>query len=257
MGTTADHKPAWAKTTPPPPTPNRTGVYLVEPWVDLSVENPVDVELTTGFWIGQTEVTRGQWQNIMNTRPWASGVRSNDGDDYPAIFVTWENATEFCEKLTTTERQAGRLPPGWEYALPTEAQWEYACRTGTETHFSFGDDPAQMPEFGWYISVTGPADEFFAHRVAQKQPSPWGLFDMHGNVEEMCRDWYSERLPGGVDPLGPAFGDTHTTRGGHFAVSSEYCRSASRSWAFDTIEAGGAEMQGFRVAIVRSMAPEE
>src|SRR5213075_1862730 len=109
--------------------------------------------------------------------------------------VSWRSAVEFCRLLTEQERKAGRLPPGWEYRLPTEAQWEYACRAGTQTTYSFGDDESRLADFAWYME-----NSHLTHEVGQKLPNAWGLHDMHGNVCEWCSDWYQDLLGGRTDP---------------------------------------------------------
>ena len=108
------------------------------------------------------------------------------GPDLPVESVSWHEAMAFCEKLTQREREAGRLPEGYEYTLPTEAQWEYACRAGTTTRFSFGDSDSDLGDYGWY----GGNSSYTTHPVGEKLANPWGLYDMHGNVQEWCRDWY-------------------------------------------------------------------
>ena len=102
-------------------------------------EHQVPVTLTHGYWLGRYEVTQLEWQTLMHTTPWQGKENVKEGDNYPVTFVSWDEANKFCEKLTETERRAGRLPAGWKYMLPTEAQWEYACRAGTTTRYSFGD----------------------------------------------------------------------------------------------------------------------
>src|SRR5262249_31753837 len=99
-------------------------------------ENQVDVTLKDGFWLGQTEVTQGQWRQLMLTTPWTGERFVKDGDSYPVTYVSYDDAMSFCERLTKQERSAGRLPVDAIYILPTEAQWEYACRAGTSTRFS-------------------------------------------------------------------------------------------------------------------------
>jgi formylglycine-generating enzyme required for sulfatase activity len=167
---------------------------------------PVKVSLTHGYWIGKYEVTQSEWKQLMKTEPWKHDQRAirmgtaKEGADYPATYVNWDDATDFCDELTKRERQAGRLSNEWEYTLPTEAQWEHACRAGTETKFSFGDDASKFGEYAWFINNAMRAGEQYAHRVGEKKPNRWGLHDMYGNVWEWCRDVYTEKLPGGRDP---------------------------------------------------------
>ncbi len=117
-------------------------------------EGPVEVTLTAGFWLGKYGVTQSEWENMMHTTPWRGKKDVLEGDNYPASFISWYDAMKFCERLTRYERGEGRLPAGWRYTLPTEAQWEYACRAGTTTAFSFGDDAALIGDYGWYDGNT-------------------------------------------------------------------------------------------------------
>jgi len=129
---------------------------------------------------------------------------------------------QFCRKLTERERQAGRLPEGYEYTLPTEAQWEFACRAGTT-----GDFAGNLDAMAWYNENSGNT----THPVAQKQANAWGLYDMRGNVWEWCRDWYGS-YPGGsvTDPTGPSSGSFRVDRGGSWGNVAGRCRSALRRW---------------------------
>jgi len=204
----------------------------------LANEESVDVALSRGFWMGKYEVTQAQYRYVMGKRP-----SHFKGDSLPVESVSWIEATEFCQQLTKLERKAGRLPMNWEYRLPTEAQWEYACRAGTTTHYSFGNDRKQLGDYDWY----GHNSDKKTHFVGQKKPNPWGLFDMHGNVQEWCRDWYQDNLPGGADPEVAKESTVRVSRGGFWLSPSSYCRSA-----FRTVFAGPdrARHRGFRVAAV-------
>ena len=160
-------------------------------------DNLVDVTLTDGLWMGKFEVTQRQWMAVMGSRPWEGNSSINVGPDFPAAMMTWGEASSFCEKLTSQERGLGRLPDGWLYILPTDAQWEYACRAGTKTRYSYGDDQTQWDRFGWGVG-TG---DGWPHSVGTKLPNPWNLHDMYGNMGEWCRDWYQRKLPGGINPV--------------------------------------------------------
>ena len=189
-------------------------------------ENQVQVRITKPFRMGRTVITQGQWRAVMGTEPWRyAGLDKNVcGDDFPAVHVSWDDAVLFCETLTGLERETGRLTASQSYRLPTEAEWEYACRAGATTAYSFGDDPEQLAEYGWFGENSGGK----LHPVAQKKPNPWGLFDMHGNVFEWCADWYNATLAGGDDPVGPAAGSCRVYRGGSWYDVASCCRSAYR-----------------------------
>jgi len=190
----------------------------------------VRVFLRNGYWFGRYEVTQSEWKELMNTEPWKRQTYTKEGPDFPATWVNWEDATEFCRALTERERHAGRLPEDWAYTLPTEAQWERACRARTESSFSFGDDPLRLGDYGWFFGNSRIADEKHARRVGQKKPNPWGLYDMHGNVFEWCRDVFAEKLPGGRDPEVTESGSRRVIRGGGCWSDIERCRSGNRYW---------------------------
>jgi formylglycine-generating enzyme required for sulfatase activity len=202
----------------------------------------VAVTLTRPFYLGKTEVTQGQWEQVMGTAPWPAGQADANR---PATNVYWTDVTEFCEKLTQRERGTGKLLANEEYRLPTEAEWEYACRAGTTTKFSFGDDDSKLGDFCWFWGNSGGT----AHAVGTKQANPWGLHDMHGNVWEWCSDWWGEPA-GGANPAGPAGGSGRVSRGGCWGHWEKDCRSAARiyydpSFRFDFL--------GFRVARSQSV----
>ncbi len=193
------------------------------------------VTLTKDFFLGATDVTQGQYESLMNTNP--SDFKSA-GRDAPVEEVSWDDAMAFCQKLTERERIAGRLPEDYVFTLPTEAQWEYACRAGTTG--AYATDPA---ETSWYDRNSGGT----THLVGAKLPNAWGLYDMTGNVYQWCADWYANRYPGGevTDPTGPDSGSVHVLRGGGWYYDRSYCRSAYRD--FDP--GYRANFIGFRVAL--------
>lgn len=143
-----------------------------------------EVRVSRGFWIGKTEVTRGQWYDIMGSRPWVRDSKSMpESSDLPATHVSWEDANEFLEKLTSVL--------GVECRLPTESEWEYACRAGTTTIFGFGDDTAMADGHMWHWGNTIQENEPWPHEVAQKEPNAWDIYDFHGNVWEWCETVYA------------------------------------------------------------------
>jgi len=221
-----------------------------------SPENEVDrldeegpqtaVTISRGFYMGKYEVTQAEYLAVMGNNPsWFNGDQTGhswghlEGEDYgtdlsrPVEQVSWFDATAYCAALTERERAAGRIAPNAVYRLPTEAEWEYACRAWTLTRFSYGDDPgyANLTHYAWYVDNS----DGQTHPVGQKLPNPWGLHDMHGNVWEWCQDGWAERLPGGIalDPQGPAEGSNRVIRGGDWGSWGDWydpwdCRSASR-----------------------------
>ncbi len=214
-------------------------------------ENPVEVTLSYGFWLGQTETTQEQWTAVMGTTPWAGLTYFKEGPNFPAFNISHKDAESYCEKLTETERQAGRLPTGWKYALPTEAQWEYACRAGTKSSYSFGNDESSLGEYAWFGKNADNIGEQYAHAVGMKKTNPWGFCDMHGNVWEWCRDGYAEKLPGGAAPLNYGISGLGALRGGSWRENATASRSANRIDIAPDIRGANS---GFRVATVPSMS---
>ena len=205
------------------------------------------VTLTRGYWLGKYEVTQAQYEAVMGTNP-----SYFKGADLPVEQVSWNDATNFCAKLTASERAAGRLPVDYEYTLPTEAQWEYACRAGTMTALNSGMDLSnaeecpEMDKVGWYYYNS----DSKTHPVGQKQPNAWGLYDMHGNVYEWCLDWYGDYPRSSViDPTGPDTGDLRVQRGGGRSLRASGCRSA---WRSSSISTSRYRIGGFRVALSKS-----
>lgn len=206
---------------------------------------PIRVFLSHGYWLGKFEVRQSEWIEVMRTTPWKSNERAKTGDDFPANCVSWDDAIEFGAELTKRERDSGRLPMDWEYTLPTEAQWERACRAGTETAYCFGEEPTQLGEYAWFEKNAGEKGMQYARPVGQKRANPWGLHDMHGNVWELCRDSWQEKVPGGKDPF-IGQGSLRVFRGGCSASPAAACVSAAR---LPTPPAETDRDPGFRVAL--------
>ncbi|MDO4629655.1 MAG: formylglycine-generating enzyme family protein [Planctomycetia bacterium] len=179
------------------------------------------VTLTKGFWMLETEVTQAMWESVMGNNP-----SEFKGAQNPVECVSWDKCQEFCRKLS--QKLGGSIK------LPTEAQWEYACRAGTTTPFNFGStlngDKANCN--GNYPYGTSTKGTCHGKTVAVKSyaPNAWGLYDMHGNVWEWCQDWYGDYPTNSVtDPTGPNSGSNHVDRGGSWNFIAEHCRSACRN----------------------------
>lgn len=184
------------------------------------------VKITKPFYLSAFEVTQQQYEKVMGVGPWQRFNRSTavpEGPDYPATYTSWKGAVEFCRKLSEQE--------GVEYRLPTEAQWEYACRAGTTTAYSFGDNASKLGQHAWYKKNTWDIGEKYPHRVGQKLPNSWGLYDMHGNVSELSQDYWYKLYDGATveDPSGPLTGTSRAFRGSSYFSLSTQCRSAVRN----------------------------
>lgn len=221
----------------------------------LKDETQHEVALTQGFWLGVHPITQTQWQEVMGNNPsWfcATGggkakVKELDTKRFPVEQVSWDDAAEFCSKLAKYGHPAGMM-----YRLPTEAQWEYACRAATSSAFHFGkslnggeancngNHPYATRKKGVYLERTS--------EVGSYPGNAFGLFDMHGNVWEWCQDWYGEYEGGRVqDPPGPQSGSDRVFRGGGWSAIARNCRSAQRFWY---IPAYRNFDLGFRLALV-------
>jgi formylglycine-generating enzyme required for sulfatase activity len=183
-----------------------------------------EVTISKPFYMGVYEVTQAQYEAVMGTNP-----SDFKGATNPVEMVSWNDAAEFCKKLSEKTRQAVRLP--------TEAEWEYACRAGTQTTYSFGDDPSTLGDYAWWAKNSGETP----HPVGLKKPNAWGLYDMNGNVWEWCADLWGEYPKGPItDPSGPATASgSRVLRGGSWYdlgtpfLASAYFRCAFRlSYAY-------------------------
>ncbi len=212
-------------------------------------ERAFQVTLPRGFWMATTEVTQGQYAAVMGTNPshfTAVGPRG------PVEQVDWFDVMEFCGRLTEIQREEGELKDEAYFTLPTEAQWEYACRAGTTTPFAFGDSlGADQANFNGNFPYGTAAEGVFREsttEVGSFSANGFGIHDMHGNVREWCLDWYGSYPPGARDePTGPMVGTERVVRGGSWFNSARFCRSAERSSQEPTHE---GDLLGFRIVLV-------
>jgi formylglycine-generating enzyme required for sulfatase activity len=187
-------------------------------------ENQHKITITKAFYMQTTEVTQAQWKAVMGTEPWKEKQYVKEGPNYAASFVSWDDSVAFCIKLSEKE--------GKTYRLPTEAEWEYACRAGTQTAWSFGNDEKALGDYAWYAENADEIGETYAHQVGLKKPNAFGLYDMHGNVLEWCNDYYERnyyKQSPEKDPTGPTSGDSYrVSRGGSWFSPTRYTLSAGR-----------------------------
>ena len=177
------------------------------------------VILPNGFWMAKTEVTQSQWAQVMGNNP--SKFKAA-GSNAPVETVSWNDCQAFIARLNATLM---KQMPG--VRLPSEAEWEYACRAGAQTAYYFGDDAAKLGDYAWHSKNSG----LTSHPVAEKRPNAWGLHDMHGNVWEWCADCYGKYPADAVqNPVGPAMGPGRVGRGGGWDDLAEDCRAAYRSY---------------------------
>ena len=245
--------PGWSG-SPPQPAPSKTldnsykltdskvglpcEIWLKEPKIEFVLippgrfqmgskycpdEKPVHtVQITRPFYLSKYEVTQEQWRAVTSNEPWANKDEAKPNPRHAASYVSWEHCHEFLGKLSVA---------GARICLPTEAQWEYACRAGTVDGYCFGDSSGKLAEHAWYAGNARDAHEEYAHPVGQKKPNAWGLYDMHGNVWEWCQDWYEKDYyakSAQEDPEGPTDGKNRVLRGGSSADLSGDCLSSNR-----------------------------
>jgi formylglycine-generating enzyme required for sulfatase activity len=206
---------------------------------DYDREKPIHRVTLSPFFIGKYPVTQAQWRAVMNTDP-----SDFKGADLPVESVSWEDAVKFCQRLGQRANH--------QYRLPTEAEWEYACRAGSTGKWCFGEDEGLLEQYAWYYKNSGNQ----TRPVGQKQPNQFGLYDLHGNVWEWCQDWYDAEYYGKSperDPQGPDKGTYRVLRGGSWGYLSDYCRSAYRNY----FEPGDRfNIIGLRVVVsARTFAP--
>jgi formylglycine-generating enzyme required for sulfatase activity len=184
-----------------------------------------------------TEVSHTQFLKVMGFSPSKSAEKAARAQNRPVEHVTWDEANDFCKKLTETEKEQKWMRKGWVYRLPTEAEWEYAARAGTETPFSFGDhiqfekQALFLPSEDDHLGIGGTKKSDFPQEVGKTEANRFGLYDMNGNVAEWCLDWYRAGYPDDsprTNPTGPSDGDKRVVRGGSFKDPATGVRSAAR-----------------------------
>jgi formylglycine-generating enzyme required for sulfatase activity len=199
------------------------------------------VKISQPFYMSICEVTQKQYEQVMGERPWAGKPLVQEGPNNAASYISWEKATEFCAKLSEQEKT--------KYRLPTEAEWEYACRAQTATTWNCGDEYGDLTDYAWFDANAYKTGEQYAHPVGKKLPNYWGLFDMHGNTWEWCQDFYG-RYDGQqitvTDPKGPDRGRVRVWRGGSFASAAANTRSTSRI-SYGRVDYRAEYLAGFRV----------
>jgi formylglycine-generating enzyme required for sulfatase activity len=188
-------------------------------------EAQVEVTLSKGFWTGKSEVTQGQWTRLMGKFPdRLPSAEFGEGTDVAVYWINFDEAAAYCAELSRRGHRSGTLPAEWAFSLPTEAQWEYACRAGTAGATSFGDSMGRhQANFAGESTDRRVRPTGASRNVRSYPPNPWGIHDMHGNVWEWCRDYYHPRLPGGTDP------DLHDLKG-----------TPNRDGTFSRVRRGGA-----------------
>jgi len=221
-----------------PPGRFTMGSPLTEMWRRAD-EAQVEVTLTRGFWMAAFETTQGQWQRIAGAFPdKPPSAAFGLGEAVPMYWVDYAQAEGFCRALTERARRASAITANAEFRLPTEAQWEYACRAGTTTATAFGDR-VRRGDANYRIDPRldgdGPPSAGRATPAGSFRANAWGIHDMYGNVFEWCRDWYHAALPGGVDPDVQVKGEpnrdgsySRVRRGGAWNDDATWCRSAMR-----------------------------
>ena len=215
-----------------------------------------EVQIAKPFYLGKYEVRISEFREFVKAAQFKTDAETNGGayvpvkdkwqrkegihwmnpgfsqkDDHPVVCLAWTDAVEYCKWLSKKT--------GHAYRLPTEAEWEYACRAGSQQAYSFAPDSRELSRYGWYSENSGGK----TRPVGQKKPNPWGLFDMHGNAREWCLDWYGKYIPEpAVDPAGPLRGSVRVLRGGSWASPARDLRCAERRNGM-----GGSERTGFRL----------
>lgn len=219
---------------------------------------PHSVQISRPFYLSRTEVTQNQWYELMRFAPWDEQEYVYTGESFPASFVSYIDAVEFCNRLSLKtglnpyyhiSGKSIEITGSNGFRLPTEAEWEYACRAGSESEWQFQNENGPLDKYAWFNKNAYNAGEPYPHRVAQKSANAFGLYDMHGNVWEWCFDWYGPYAQNAEsDPTGRKDPDDvhrRVIRGGSYSSDAISCRSFNRSSLRQVAQTAGV---GFRVA---------
>ena len=190
-----------------------------------------EISISKGFYMGSVVVAQHHWLSVMGTSPWETH-NVKERSEYPAVWISWNDCQEFIKKLNENEQSD-------KYRLPTDAEWEYACRAGSQDIYFFGNDKSLLRYYAWTDEDYREKARWYPFEVAMRRPNAWGLFDMLGNVEEWCQDWYHfdssdetnifDESP--IDPKGPPYGRHRIKRGGGYKSASEEVYCAMRDFA--------------------------
>lgn len=237
MGTTSEQQTFW----------EHLSAWLTD---EFGSEIPAHtVTISKGFYLSKYEITQFQWQAIVGTAPWVGQDWVQEGPDYPATYISWGDTQVFLQKINETVGDS-------LFRLPTEAEWEYACRAKTITPWWFGSDDSELGEYAWYKKNTFDQGENFAHRVGTKKPNPWGLYDMLGNASEWVQDSYHDQAYTATlrtDPvvhLSQSIYSSHIVRGGHYSWKAGLNRPSLRYPIRDPQKNEGLPGTGFRILLI-------
>jgi formylglycine-generating enzyme len=196
-----------------------------------------EVTISRPFYMGIYEIIQSQWRAVMDSEPWHGKTRTKSGGSYAASHISWNDAVKFCKILS---KRTGK-----NVTLPTEAQWEYACRAGSKAAYCYGDDISKLGDYGWYHNNSGKKGEKYAHAVGRKKANAFGLYDMHGNVWEWCRDYYDKKFYAkakNVDPENTTKSRYRVVRSGSWNFDHLSCRAAHRGWGTSGFPSGGVRV---------------
>jgi formylglycine-generating enzyme required for sulfatase activity len=250
---------------PPPQYDNSLGMTMVQiPPGHFTIGSPLheptrggneeqqEVDITVPFLIGKHEVTQAQWKSVMGTEPWLMKDGLTPAPDAAAVCVSWNDALTFCRKLTEREQRKGALKGDIEYRLPTEAEWEVACRAGSSQRYCYGEEESILDRYAWFRGSADGKPPTAPQSVGKKLPNRWGIHDMHGNAWEWVLDAYDEQPPPGKDPLCQVTTEQRVLRGGSWRTAATELRSARRFHTSADNRFTNAGDLGFRVVLGRA-----